>query len=51
MGQTELFEAHVKTAPCVPKIKEEVPKWADGERRYNGILLPFKKNGYIESRT
>lgn len=36
-GQTELFEARVKTAPCVPRIKEEVRKWAEGVNRYAGV--------------
>ena len=35
--QADLFEAYVKTAPCVPRIREEVRKWAEGGNRYFGV--------------
>lgn len=36
--QTEsLFEARTKTAPCVPKLREDIKEWASGKNRYKGV--------------
>ena len=40
--QDSLFDAKIKTAPCVPKLQEEVKKWASGPKRYEGVTETTK---------